>query len=153
MEFLCEYDFEVKYIQGKENMVANALSRRRHVTLSLTLSVDLRSCILQALLIDTWYQEMRMEIDSRRPLEGRFLGYVLESYGLLHYSGMIYVQLLDELRTLILSEAHNAPYSTHPCVKKMHADFQHLYYWIGMKCDITDFVARCLECQRVKVEH
>ena len=53
MEFLCEYDLEVKYIKGKENMVADALSRKRHVTLSLTLSVDLRSHILQALPLDT----------------------------------------------------------------------------------------------------
>ena len=83
MEFLCEYDFEVKYIQGKENVVAEALSRRRHVTLSLTLSVDLRSHILQGLLTNTWYQEVSREIDSRRPLEGKFLGYVLESDGLL----------------------------------------------------------------------
>ena len=46
MEFLCDYDFEVKYIQGKENVVADALSRRRHVVSSMTLSVDLRSQIL-----------------------------------------------------------------------------------------------------------
>lgn len=43
MEILCEYDYEVKYIQGNENMVVDALSHRRHVTLSMTLSVDLRS--------------------------------------------------------------------------------------------------------------
>ena len=55
MEFLCEYDFEVKYIQGKENVVADALSRRRHVVSSMTLSVDLRSQILQALPTDSWY--------------------------------------------------------------------------------------------------
>ena len=46
MEFLCEYDFEMKYIQGKENVVAEALSHRRHVISSMTLSVDLRSQIL-----------------------------------------------------------------------------------------------------------
>lgn len=40
MEFLCEYDFEVIYIQGKENVVADALSRRRHEVLVMTLSVD-----------------------------------------------------------------------------------------------------------------
>ena len=43
MEFLCEYDFEMKYIQGKENVVVDALSLRRHVISSMTLSVDLRS--------------------------------------------------------------------------------------------------------------
>ena len=28
MEFLCEYDFDVHYIKGKENVIADALSRR-----------------------------------------------------------------------------------------------------------------------------
>ena len=103
MEFLCEYDFEVKYIQGKENMVVDALSHRRHVISSMTLSVDLRSQILQALPTNSWYQEVCREIDSGRPLEGNFLDYVLELDGLLRHLGRIYVSLMDELRTLILS--------------------------------------------------
>ena len=76
MEFLCEYDFEVKYIQGKENVVADALSHGRHVVSSMTFSVDLRSWILQALPMDSWYKEVYREIDSRRSLEGKFAGYV-----------------------------------------------------------------------------
>ncbi len=96
---------------------------------------------------------MCSEINSGRPLEGKFSSYVLESDGLLRHSGRIYVPLLDELRILILSEAHRAPYSAHPGVKKMHADLRRLFYWFGMKRDIADFVARCLECQRVKAEH
>jgi hypothetical protein len=27
------------------------------------------------------------------------------------------------------------------------------YYWPGMKKEVVDFIARCLECQKVKVEH
>ena len=46
MEFLCEYDFEVNYIQGKKNVVSNALSHKRHEVSSMALSVDLRSRIL-----------------------------------------------------------------------------------------------------------
>ena len=57
---------------------------------------------------------------------------------------------LDKLCTLILAEAHPTPYSAHPGVKKMHADLRRLFFWSGMKRDIVDFVARCLECQRVK---
>lgn len=153
MEFLCEYDFKVKYIQGKENVVADTLSRRRHVTSSMTLSVDYRSQILRALFTDTWYQEVSREINAGRPLEGRFSDYTLESDGLLRHSGRIYVPLQDELRTLILSEAHRVPYPAHPGVKKMHVDLKRLFFWTGMKRDIANFVARCLECQRVKAEH
>ena len=54
---------------------------------------------------------------------------------------------------MVFFEAHKAPYSAHPGVKKMNADLKQHYYWPGMKRDIADFVARCLECQRVKAEH
>ena len=63
-----------------------------------------------------------MEIDSCRPLEGRFLGYILDLDGLMHYSGRIYLPLLDYICTLILSKAHYVPYSIHLGVKKMHVD-------------------------------
>ena len=87
---------------------------------------------------------MRREVASRRPLEGKFSDYVLESDGLLRLSGRIYVPLLVELRTLFLSDAHCAPYSAHLGVKKMHANLRHLFYWSGMKRDITDFVV-CID--------
>lgn len=55
MEFLCEYDFEVRYIQGKENVVMDALSRMRHEVSLVSLSVDLRRSILRALPSNSWY--------------------------------------------------------------------------------------------------
>ena len=35
----------------------------------------------------------------------------------------------------------------------MYADTKKLFFWAGMKCDITQFVAKCLECQQVKADH
>ena len=128
MEFLCEYDFEVKYIQGNENVVANCLSHKRHKVSALTLGVELRSHILQTLPADVWYQEVSREINLGRALEGRFLGYSLESDGLLCHTRRIYVPLLDELHNLILFEAHCAPYLAHLGVKKMHVDLRQFYY-------------------------
>ena len=76
---------------------------------------------------------MCREIESGRSLEGKFAGYVRESNGLLRHLGRIYVPFLDELRTLLLAEAHRTPYSTHPGVKKMHADLRHFFFWSRMK--------------------
>ena len=35
----------------------------------------------------------------------------------------------------------------------MLVDIKSLYFWKGMKREIIEFVAGCLECQRVKAEH
>jgi hypothetical protein len=35
----------------------------------------------------------------------------------------------------------------------MYAEIKKLFFWVGMKCDVVQFVARCLECQQVKAEH
>jgi hypothetical protein len=83
----------------------------------------------------------------------RYEGYSFDSDGLLRFRGRIYVPPNDELRRLILSEAHRAVYMAHPGVTKMRADLKPLFFWKGMKTDIVNFVARCLECQQVKAEH
>eukprot|EP00253_Pinus_taeda_P027291 PITA_27291 len=44
-------------------------------------------------------------------------------------------------------------YCAHPGIKKMYVDTKKLFFWAGMKCDIVQFVAKCLECQQVKVDH
>ena len=65
----------------------------------------------------------------------------MNSEGLLLYRGTVYIPELGDLRNLVMLEAHKAPYSAHPSVKKMHADLKRYYYWPKMKRDIADFVA------------
>jgi hypothetical protein len=80
-------------------------------------------------------------------------GFSFDSDRLLRFKGRIYVPPNDELRMLILSEAHRAVYMAHPGVTKMRANLKPLFFWKGMKADIVNFVARWLECQQVKAEH
>ncbi len=64
MEFLCEYDFDVHYIKGKENVVADALSRRCHELSSMTTCTNLRERILQHLPADELYSEVSQVVCS-----------------------------------------------------------------------------------------
>ena len=56
MELLCEYDFYIKHIKGKENKVADALSRKMHVAAISTCTSCLKDKINEASAIDGIYQ-------------------------------------------------------------------------------------------------
>nr|GEX17311.1 transposon Ty3-I Gag-Pol polyprotein [Tanacetum cinerariifolium] len=57
------------------------------------------------------------------------------------------------LREALLTEAHSSPFSVHPGSTKMYHDLKQYFWWSGMKRDVATFVARCLICQQVKIEH
>ena len=69
------------------------------------------------------------------------------------FRNQICVPKNDELIRKILQEAHNSSLSIHPGSTKMYNDLKKLYWWVGMKRDISEFVSRCLICQQVKAEH
>jgi hypothetical protein len=50
-------------------------------------------------------------------------------------------------------EAHELAYSIHPGSEKMYQDMKKKFWWYGMKREITEHVAICDSCQRVKAEH
>ncbi|KAF3629454.1 ALBINO3-like protein 1, chloroplastic [Capsicum annuum] len=53
----------------------------------------------------------------------------------------------------IFSEVHESRYVVHLDSIKMYHDLKEMYWWNNMKRDVADFVAMCLVCQQVKVEH
>ena len=76
-----------------------------------------------------------------------------KSYGLLYFLNRLWVPNRDNLRTLILNEAHKSRYSIHPGADKMYNDLRSQYWWSCKKKDIALFVAKCLTCSKVKAEH
>ncbi|GJR95866.1 putative reverse transcriptase domain-containing protein [Tanacetum coccineum] len=50
------------------------------------------------------------------------------------------VPLKGDVRTLIMDEAHKSKYSVHLGADKMYYDIRDMYWWLGMKKDITEYV-------------
>ncbi|RVW36739.1 Retrovirus-related Pol polyprotein from transposon 297 [Vitis vinifera] len=65
----------------------------------------------------------------------------------------LYVPNDRDLRRKLLEEAHCSKLTVHPKGTKMYKDLKQNYWWPGMKRDIAQYVAQCLVCQQVKVEH
>ena len=60
---------------------------------------------------------------------------------------------VDDLRNRILEEDHDSLYSIHPGSTNMYHDLRVIFWWDSLKRDTEEFVAKCPNCQQVKVEH
>ena len=106
MDFLCEFNFDVHYIKGKENIVVDGLSRQCHDLTFMVVGTDLRECIMHHLLEDEFYVEFFQMAYSQRPVKGKFVDYSLDSEGLLQHKGRIYIPSIGDLCEFIILEAH-----------------------------------------------
>jgi hypothetical protein len=129
------------------NQVVDALSRRPHIFSVLPLQTNLREMILTLQCDDDWYKEVEGFIRKNTMMVPRFEGFSFDSDGLLRFKNHIYVPPNDELRMFILNEAHRVVYMAQLGVTNMRVDLKPLFFWKGMKVDIVNYVAICIECQ------
>eukprot|EP00253_Pinus_taeda_P022460 PITA_22460 len=124
VDFLSGFDFDIKHLKGKENRVADALSRKQ---------------IKQQLQQSTSGKSQQ--------------GYELDDAGMMYYKKRLYVPNQNSIKNLILDEFHISHYAGHAGYQKMITAIQKDYFWLGMKKNVAEYLARCLECQQIKAEH
>ena len=78
---------------------------------------------------------------------------ILEDGVLRYKSGRICVPNDSEIKKQIMCKAHNTTYTMHPGTTKMYKNLKSHFWWPSIKKDVVDYVARCLICQQVKIEH
>ena len=94
----------------------------------MVLQTNLRENILTLQCDNDRYKEVKDFIGQNTMMVPRFEGFTLEDDGLLRFKNQIYVPLNDELRSLILNEAHREVYMAHPGVTEMRADVKPLFF-------------------------
>lgn len=152
---MSRFDFEIKNLKGKENRVADALSRKVHCLYEIafsegwsTLSEEIEGAAEQ----DQIYQQKKQQVQN---LTSHIMqqGYELNAEGILYYRKRIYVPNQDDIKENILDEYHKSPYARLPSYQNLITSLRKEYHWPGMKRDVTEYLARCIECQQVKAEH
>jgi hypothetical protein len=58
-----------------------------------------------------------------------------------------------ELKNAVLKEMHNVSYVGHPGHQKTIATVRSQYFWPIMKKEVANYIARCLEFQKLKTKH
>eukprot|EP00253_Pinus_taeda_P003664 PITA_03664 len=155
VDFLSGFDFEITHLKGKENRVVDALGPKVHCLYEISFSEGLSTPseeIERAAEQDQVYQQKKQQVQN---LTSHIMqqGYELNAIGILYYRKRIYIPNQDEVKKKVLGEYHKSPYAGHPGYQKLITSIRKECYWLGMKRDITDYLARCIECQQVKTEH
>ena len=165
MELIKDYDCVIDYHPGKANVVADALSRKTmqmlqmlNVHLSLTYDGTVvteliaRPSLLNRVL-ETQRKDEKIAVIVSQIGNGKEIEFTVNEDGVLYYKDRVCVPDDNDLRKAILEEAHSESFSIHPGSTKMYQDLKMSFWWSGMKRDISEFVTKCLVCQRVKAEH
>ena len=79
LAFLSEYDFEIQHIKGKENKVADALSRNARLNFATVISTyvsDLAEHLKEGVKQDKIYQKLQAKA-KENPTENLIKGYSL----------------------------------------------------------------------------
>nr|GFC47360.1 putative reverse transcriptase domain-containing protein [Tanacetum cinerariifolium] len=124
LELLSDYDCEIRYHPGKENVILNAQA--------------------EALKEDNVKEENLNGMNKKFETRADRTHYIEKRS---------WVPCFGGLRDLIMNESHKSKCSSHPGSDKMFHDLKKLYWPPNMKAEIAIFVIKCLTCAKVKAEY
>jgi hypothetical protein len=156
-DVIANFDFDIEYIKGELNPVADGLSRRADHSsqlfsiaaargsprLAVSFSTELAADIVQAARSDAVYQAV---LSKRRTADDP----IQVKHGRLIRGDRVFVPNDVVLQTRIMHECHDAPTGGHLGKEKTIEQVKRRFYWPGMDATIQRYVTSCDACQRNK---
>ena len=138
---------EIEYRRGKENVVADALSRLVYQMSFSIAESETSHAIREAQKTDAfiqskWSEASRLEnandsSSSKRLIPSKFS---IEQ-GMLKRKGRVCVPQVPSIKDLVLKDCHDSPCVGHPCIKKTLELVRRHYWWLCMDKDVLDYVS------------
>lgn len=147
---LLEFDYTIEYKKGKENLAADALSRRDTHCLALTVCVpewleDVKLSYVQDKDSSKLLTKLAKDISGSPQ-------YTTKD-GIIRHGSKIYVGASTNMRLTLLETFHQSAMGGHSGTKATYQRLKRVFCWPHMKQMVEKFVAECPVCQIIKVEH
>ena len=148
-EFLADFDFVWVHKPGRQDQLANAVSRKEVAGYVGSLSrvvADFTERIRQETPQDLIYQKLVMQ-----GKDGTTRRYWLENE-LLYFTGRKFYVPSSKVRRELMKERHDIKWVGHPGGERTLALLAQSFHWPKMKEDVQAYVKTCHVCQVVKTE-
>jgi transposase InsO family protein len=140
---MAEYEYEVKYIPGKKNAQADALSRVVAAVSSAAHESWRLPEVVEAQNQDEKLQEAITSSPEKYCKDEHGLTYVKSDHGKILYVPALMVPYILEMY-------HDSPLGGHQGVQRTYERVRKFHTWKGMYSDVRDYVLGCLDCQKRK---
>jgi hypothetical protein len=144
VEFIKTFPYTIKHKKGKENIIADALSRR-YTMLS---QLDHKFFGLESIK-ELYAMDVDFKYAYKNCREGRIWNKFMLQDGLLYRANKLCVPA-SFVRLLFLKEAHRGDLMGHFGVKKTEDVLAAHFFWLKMRRDVERYVSWCTSCNKAK---
>jgi hypothetical protein len=142
VEFIKTFPYIIKHKKGKENIIADALSRRYTMLSQLDHKIFSLESIKELYAMDV---DIKDAYENCR--EGRTWNKYVMQDGLLYRANKLCVPA-SSICLLFLQEAHGGGLMGHFRVKKTEDVLAAHFFWLKMRRDVECYVSRCTTCNK-----
>jgi hypothetical protein len=122
------YDFDIEFVKGKNNVVADALSRRPSTYSMSEISVEWKS----HLLVEYSKNKFACELMDGQVQDDRYR--LVDD--IIYYKGRIYLVRESKFKERVLQAFHDSPLAGHQGFLKAYRQIRERFAWRGLKEDV-----------------
>jgi len=149
---LLGYNYKVEFKKGKENRVADALSRVHVPLQTMAISQVIPAWIEQ--VTNSYSQDDKCkEVLTKLNLDAQAAPKVTLNNGILRYKGKLWIGNDATLGDQLLANFHKSAFGGHSGERATYQRLKLIFYWPNMHKQVKDYVQVCPVCQKNKAEH
>jgi hypothetical protein len=140
VEFIESFPYVIKHKKGKENVIADALSRRYALLIQLDYKIFGLETIKDQYVHDADFKDVLLHCQ-----DGKTWNKFIFNDGFVFRANKLCIPA-SSIHLLLLQEAHGGGLMGHFGVKKTEDIIAAHFFWPKMRRDVVRFVARCTTC-------